>query len=159
MTKLDVGERRGLETRRYARINASTRMASLPCVILVPLRLPRKCEFKERIRPINLAINKKKKPPFNVSFFRATFAIHVSNKSRGKIKEGRKERKKEKKEGRGERISSNRLFNASSRENRPSNNFISSFLFLSPSLFPLFSSIFHPRTSECNFCSIFVPRP
>lgn len=139
----------------YARINVSTRMASFPCVILVPLRLPRKCEFKECIRPINLAINKKKEEEEKRGTLSTSFSFtrHVRhsrvNKSRGKIKEGKRERK------RFDYYSNRLLFNASSRENKPSNNFNSSFLSLSP--FPLrisFSFSIHEK-GECNFCSIF----
>lgn len=84
----------------YARINVSTRMASFPCVILVPLRLPRKCEFKECIHPINLAINKKKEEEEKRGTLSTSFSFtrHVRhsrvNKSRGKIKEGKREREK-----------------------------------------------------------------
>ena len=62
--KLKVNETRSRRMPGILRLGVtlelmSTRMASFLCVILVPLRLPRKCEFKECIRPIKLTINRR----------------------------------------------------------------------------------------------------
>lgn len=143
----------------YARINVSTRMASFPCVILVPLRLPRKCEFKECIRPINLAINKKKEEEEKRGTLSTSFSFtrHVRhsrvNKSRGKIKKGKREREK------GSTIIRTDYYSTHRREKTSLLTTLtppfSLFLLFSP--FPLrisFSFSIHEK-GECNFCSIF----